>query len=202
VNEGEFETTLLSRADLGGVRVSNEHVGSLFRYFELLRRWNKTVNLTALPLDKPTAQTFDRLFVEPLSVARVLGSPTDRWFDLGSGGGSPAIPLKIALTSVQLTMVEARTRKASFLREAVRELRLAATDVLNDRFETLRQHPSAAGSAGLITLRALRVDGPLVDVCAFLLRNEGCLVLLGCDREAPHGFVRTSHPWVYRRCST
>ena len=51
------------------------------------------------------------------------------WFDIGSGGGSPAIPLKLARPTLPLPMVESKTRKAVFLREAVRALGLARREV-------------------------------------------------------------------------
>ena len=55
--------------------------------------------------------------------------------DLGSGGGSPAIPLKIARQALKLTMIESKERKSMFLREAIRTLGLADSSVENDRFE-------------------------------------------------------------------
>ena len=47
--------------------------------------------------------------------------------DVGSGGGSPAIPLKLAAPAVALTMVEVKARKSAFLREAIRQLELDST---------------------------------------------------------------------------
>jgi 16S rRNA (guanine527-N7)-methyltransferase len=199
VNASDFRVALLRRADLAGVSLPPEQVDALYRYFDLLRRWNKTVNLTALPLDGPTDQTFDRLIVEPLTLASVLDTPSGRWFDLGSGGGSPAIPLRITFQSAQLTMVEARNRKASFLREAVRVLDLATTDVRCERFEILQQEPSLAHSAGLVTVRAVKIDAELLALSVFLLRIDGFLVLMGHGGTAPQGFKSVGHPWVYRR---
>src|SRR5262249_62154900 len=100
-------------------------------YLRLLARWNATVNLTSLALDPPGDETFDRLVVEPIVAAeRMHGVPGGSssvavWYDLGSGGGSPAIPLKLVRSSWTLTMVESRERKAMFLREAGRHLKLA-----------------------------------------------------------------------------
>ena len=60
------------------------------------------------------------------------------WFDLGSGGGSPAIPLKLVRPDARLTMVESKTRKAAFLREAVAQSGAAdAAEVADERFEEL-----------------------------------------------------------------
>ena len=67
-------------------------------------------------------ETFDRLLIEPLIASRYLPSTDCSVIDVGSGGGSPAIPLKLAMPGISLRMVESKTRKAAFLREAVRRL--------------------------------------------------------------------------------
>jgi 16S rRNA (guanine527-N7)-methyltransferase len=94
----------------------------LVTYFDLLFRWNQKINLTSLTnID----EAIDRLLLEPVAAARELAhSPSI--IDLGSGGGSPAIPLALALSAPRLVMVESRSRKAAFLREAVRELGMNA----------------------------------------------------------------------------
>jgi len=93
-------------------------------YYRLLAQWNVKINLTALPLQPPTDSTFDRLFIEPLLAAELVPDLPGIWFDLGSGGGSPALPLKLIRPSLSLTLVESKTRKAAFLREALRALKL------------------------------------------------------------------------------
>ncbi len=61
--------------------------------------------------------------------------------DVGSGGGSPAIPLKLAVPRLRLTMVEAKARKSAFLREAVRHLGLEQRSVETARYEELLARP-------------------------------------------------------------
>src|SRR5207302_1163702 len=117
--------TRAARADLS---IDGREIAALEAYFRLLARWNATINLTALPLAEPTNETFDRLFVEPLTAAPFVLDAGQVWFDLGSGGGSPALPLKIARPSLRLTMVESKSRKAAFLREATRQLGLESTE--------------------------------------------------------------------------
>src|SRR5438093_34314 len=113
----EFRSRLAGRAKRAGVAVPDRALELLEAYWRLLGRWNPRINLTALPLDPPTDATFDRLFVEPLAAASFLhrsrtgvgpGSDPVKWVDLGSGGGSPAIPLKIAQPYWALTMVESK----------------------------------------------------------------------------------------------
>jgi 16S rRNA (guanine527-N7)-methyltransferase len=80
------------------------------------------------------------------------------WFDLGSGGGSPAIPFKIAHPTARLTMVEATAKKAAFLREAVRVLELSDAVVLRERFENLGDQ---VNGLDLVTVRAVKTDPAL-----------------------------------------
>ncbi len=178
-------------------------VDGLFRYVELLRRWNSRINLTALPLDPLADETIDRLLIEPLRVAAQLEEIDGGWFDLGSGGGSPAIPIKVALPRLRLVMVESRERKAAFLREAVRELRLENASVLNMRFEALQADPSLAGTADLVTVRAVKVDPDLIALCELLLHSGGLLVMIGYKGEPLPGFEVTPKAEFFRRvCST
>jgi 16S rRNA (guanine527-N7)-methyltransferase len=171
-------------------------------YFRLLAQWNAKINLTALPLDAPTDETFDRLLVEPLAAARQLDRmPTLRvnsapvWFDLGSGGGSPAIPLKIARPALQLMMIESKERKSSFLREAVRTLLLPGAQVLNSRFEDTAGEREFVGTADLVTVRAVKLDPALFATAAALLREGGHLLMFRPAHSAavdPVGFTRES----------
>jgi 16S rRNA (guanine527-N7)-methyltransferase len=160
-------------------------------YFRLLTQWNAKINLTALPLDAPTDETFDRLLVEPIAASRRIKDARATWLDLGSGGGSPAIPLKIARPALALTMVESRERKSAFLREAVRSLNLTNTTVVTARFEDLVSDASYCASADLVTVRAVKADDGLFEAAGGLLRSGGNLLLFRPAHSAssdPDGF--------------
>jgi 16S rRNA (guanine527-N7)-methyltransferase len=172
-----------------GARLTAEQLALLDRYLQLLDRWNRRINLTALPLEGFPEATLDRLIVEPLGASEHVPSSAKEWFDLGSGGGSPAVPLKIARPELRLTMVESRARKAAFLREVARSLVLRDVRVLASRFEEL---PTAgACEADLVTVRAIRVDAALLSAAARLLRPGGTLMLfsgLASDNRDTPGF--------------
>jgi 16S rRNA (guanine527-N7)-methyltransferase len=165
------------RAAAADVALTGHQFERLEAYCRLLERWNRRMNLTALPLrDFPDA-TLDRLLLEPLAAARLLDNAAERWLDLGSGGGSPAIPIKVARPRLDLTMVESRSRKAAFLREAVRSLGLKSAGVAEARIEALGS--DWEGEAELVTVRAVRMDQELFDVVQRLLRSGGRLLLFG-----------------------
>ena len=90
----------------------------------MLSRWNQKINLTSL--DDPD-EAIDRLMLEPLAAVRFVPAGVSAMMDIGSGGGSPAIPMKLVSPKVALTMVEVKARKSAFLREATRHLKLVET---------------------------------------------------------------------------
>jgi 16S rRNA (guanine527-N7)-methyltransferase len=185
VNAGEFRDRLLSRAKRARVTVAAQEVDQLEAYYRLLRRWNRTINLTALSLEPLSDETLDRLFIEPLAVAFHIPNSSGEWFDLGSGGGSPAIPLKIVRPSLRLTMVEARERKVAFLREVTRDLGMSDAAVVNERFETLEDRSNVRGGASLVTVRAVRVSSSLLKISRHLLSSAGGRLFLFGGGEAP-----------------
>jgi 16S rRNA (guanine527-N7)-methyltransferase len=160
----------------------------LVRYYQLLSRWNRRTNLTSLSLPDFPAATLDRLLVEPLVAASSVENLPVSWFDLGSGGGSPAIPLKVVRPALRLTMVESSSKKAAFLREAVHVVGLPDALVLDARVEALAQRVRA-GTVDIVTVRAVRIDEDLIASVTHLLAVGGRLLLFGSDTEpAPPGF--------------
>jgi 16S rRNA (guanine527-N7)-methyltransferase len=176
VTSREFRDRLVKRAKRADVGLDPVTAERLEVYYRLLARWSAKINLTAFPLDELSDRGIDRLLIEPLAAARFVPESPMIWFDLGSGGGSPAIPLKIVRPQAHLVMVESKTRKAAFLREAVRNLELADAVVEHDRFEVVAARRSAAGAA-LVTVRAVRVDDPLLETASMLLAPGGRLFL-------------------------
>jgi len=182
----------MRRARKVGVPLPDDAINLFEAYFRVLSQWNVKINLTALPLKAPTDATFDRLFIEPLAAATLIPDAPGRWFDFGSGGGSPALPLKIVRPALSLTLVESKVRKAAFLREVVRGLKLPGTDVANVRFEQL---PTPAPQADFVTARAVRPDAALFGVAARLLRAGGQLLLFGHPGHMTNAFFdRVSLP--------
>ena len=160
------------RAARAGLTIPAELKRSLLAYYQVLVRWNRTINLTAL--SNPAA-AFDRLLLEPVSAAAHLPVATPM-ADLGSGGGSPAIPLALALHAPTLLMVESRSRKAAFLREAAREAGIQAT-VEAVRFEDLTS--AYDGSVGLVSIRAVTPDEIVLTVARRLCRADGVIAVFG-----------------------
>ena len=137
----DVRSRLVRRAGKSNIFIGDPLADQLAAYYELLARWNRKINLTSLEnLD----EAIDRLLLEPLVASRYLPASANRLMDVGSGGGSPAIPFKLAVPRLRLTMVEAKARKSAFLREAVRHLSLADC---TGRDSPLRGAPGTARTA-------------------------------------------------------
>jgi len=178
------------RAARAGLTVDPELKAKLLAYYSVLMRWNQKINLTALV---DPAAAIDRLLLEPVSAAPYLPVSTPM-ADLGSGGGSPALPLALALAAPSLLMVESRSRKAAFLREAARVVGVTAT-VEAVRFEELAAHPKWGQSVGLVSIRAVTPDKIALSVAALLCQARGTIALFGSDdlrQPVPEGLSQRS----------
>ena len=182
--EVEVQQKLARRAEKAGLALPDAVLEVLRDYFELLRKWNEKVSLTSLPVAELGDEAIDRLIVEPCLAARYLPSHDCAVLDLGSGGGSPAIPMKIVAPNMSLVMVESKMRKAAFLREAVRHLALKKSKVEATRFEGLLDRPELHGFADVVSLRAVRVDERALASISPLLKQEGALFLF-TSRSGP-----------------
>jgi 16S rRNA (guanine527-N7)-methyltransferase len=191
MNSPEFRNLLSSRATAARLSIDEDLLDRLETYFRLLAHWNARINLTGFSLDRPGANAVDRLLIEPLQIARMLKYPIDVWLDLGSGGGSPAIPIQLFKPAKFLVLVESKGRKAAFLREVIRELRLADIDVEVTRIESMTASHRLAGRADLVTVRAVRPSKALFKALRNLLRSGGRAALIGSkvdDSLVPAGF--------------
>lgn len=168
MSDHAIESMLSVRAAAAGLSLSSELAAQLAAYYRVLAHWNRTINLTAL--SNPD-EAVDRLLLEPVAAAAHIPAGLDL-MDLGSGGGSPAVPLALALGSPRLVMVESRERKAAFLREVLRELQLEGS-VEVSRFEEIAGRPVFGGGFGVVSVRAVRLDQALFSAVGTLLRSGG-----------------------------
>ena len=172
MNGREFKERLSRRAKKAGIAIPATLADGLWVYFQLLAKWNAKINLTGLDLQDPTPEGIDRLLIEPL-VAAPHANGAGSLIDIGSGGGSPALPLALALGGVRLVMIEVKTRKSVFLREAARELGLEDASVVTSRHESLLSDPTFHDAFDLLSVRAVRVEARVFAALQAFVRPGG-----------------------------
>jgi 16S rRNA (guanine527-N7)-methyltransferase len=129
----------------------------LVRYCDELSRWNQKINLTGLR----GVELVRRLVVEPIWIGEEL-KISGIVLDIGSGNGSPAIPLSIARKLDGIHLVEVRTRKAAFLRHVSNLLKVDGVQVHQGLFEDIAGEIAAAD---WVTLQAVM---PTKDLCRII----------------------------------
>ena len=160
-----------------GISLPEETERLLETYLRELDHWNRAMNLTSL-----TCSTRIRhLIAEPLWVARQL-SPTGRYLDIGSGNGSPAIPWHLACGFTSATLVEARQRRATFLRRLVGTLEHSEIVVEHGRFEEIAP---ALEPPDWVTLQGVRLEPELFAQIRSVSQENTRLVWLTRSAEVP-----------------
>jgi 16S rRNA (guanine527-N7)-methyltransferase len=107
----------------------------LLAYLELLAKWNRIYNLTAI---RDPLRAVSLHLLDSLAVLRELAADPGPLADVGSGGGLPGIPIAIVEPTRRVTLNDANEKKGAFLRQAVIELRLHNADVHVGRSEDWR----------------------------------------------------------------
>lgn len=144
--------------------VSPEQQEKLLAYLDLLYKWNRVYSLTALKADD---QAVSHHLLDSLSILPFV--PTGNLLDVGSGGGTPGIPLAIARPELAVTLLDSNTKKAAFLRQAAIELGLNNIAVHSGRVE--QYHPDTGFAA--ITSRAFAELADFVSLSKHLLAPGG-----------------------------
>ena len=135
------------RSSLDALGLDTPTVAQLQMFLALLLRWNARINLTAV---REPEEIVRRHFAESIFAAKQIPQRAKTLLDYGSGGGFPGIPIAICRPEIAVTLAESQTKKAAFLREAVRTLGLKA-EVWAARVEAME--PGRVFDA--ITLRAV-----------------------------------------------
>jgi len=188
----EFFERLSRRAKAADVSLTIDLAEKLCTYYQILAKWNAKINLTAFRLTpEGDDAAIDRLLIEPVVAARYVPDNARTMLDAGSGGGSPAIPLKLASHNLSLRMVEVKTRKAVFLREAVRELGLRDAEVETSRFEELLPRAELHEALDIVSIRAVRVETRTLNTLQAFLRPGGKIMLF---RGASKSVLEDSPP--------
>jgi len=125
------QTLAAGLADLG-LNLPEAVQQKLLSFRDLLLKWNKTYNLTAL---RDPEQAISHHLLDALAILPSIGAGS--LLDVGSGGGLPGIPLAIARPDLSVTMVDAVQKKTSFLQQAAIELDLKNVTVYHARVEEM-----------------------------------------------------------------
>lgn len=130
-----WEKTLLSGASDFNINLSEKQISLFSVFLKELKEWNKKINLTSITNDSDIAikHFLDSMIVS--SLFQISGKVAD----IGSGSGFPGIPLKIKDPSLDMVLIEAKRKRANFLKYMISLLDLKSIEIFNERAETFEK---------------------------------------------------------------
>jgi 16S rRNA (guanine527-N7)-methyltransferase len=123
---------LKNNAQLMGVNLSDKQLDLLLQYTDLIEKWNKTYNLTAI---KGKQNILIHHILDSLSILKFLGDK-QQILDIGTGAGLPAVVIAI-MTNNKVVAVDKVSKKTRFLQFVKAELKLNNLTIINDKVENL-----------------------------------------------------------------
>lgn len=159
------------------VDLAGKALDELLWFRDELLRWNKKINLTAIT---DPVSTLEKHLVDSLTLLPYL-DPQSTVLDMGSGGGFPSIPLKIARPSYRVWSVDAVGKKIAFQKHVIRSLKLQDFTPLHARLEDL----SSNNALPLFDTIVTRAFAPLKDILELaepvLAKNGIVVAMKGAD---------------------
>ena len=152
-----------------GLDIPSTTVQRLLQYIELIRKWNRVYNLTAI---KDPGQMLTHHILDSLSILPYVRGP--RILDMGCGAGLPGIPLALAMPDSQVVMMDSNIKKTRFVQQAITELPLGNAEVVHVRAEDY----TAPGGFDTVTSRAFSSLEDFLDLAAPYLQKGGQLLAM------------------------
>lgn len=170
---------LFTTASSLGISLSDKALLLFETYHRELLTWNKKINLVSVKsaLDIPIKHFLDSLTLVPF-----IQDTSGHVLDIGSGAGFPAIPLKIAVNSLKISLLESSRKKTSFLKHIIRTLHLTDIPVIHNRAEYLMEDEAYRGTFTVVTSRATLKLPHFFRMGAYFLAPKGILIAMKSKR--------------------
>ena len=153
-----------------GLSCSSDQIDQLLAYLEMLQRWNKAYNLTAIrePIQMVRLHLLDSLAIHP----DVQGAK--KVIDVGTGPGLPGIPLAILNPDINFTLLDSNGKKTRFLFQAISELSLTNVTEINQRAEKYQSQQLF----DIVLSRAFSSISDMLGYCDHLVSETGCFLAM------------------------
>ena len=158
-----------------GISLSDTQISQLIGYVDLMEKWNRAFNLTAV---RRRPELFSRHIVESLAVTPFFGG--DKCADIGTGAGLPGVPLAIADPRKTFVLLDSNGKKTRFLLEVKRVLGLSNIEVETTRVEKWQP----AQRVDTVITRAFADLSTTIERIGHILHDSGILFAMKTESAA------------------
>ena len=163
---------LIDGAKKMGISLSNSQSSNLIKYLELIIKWNKTYNLSAI---RSINEGINKHLLDSLSIINYIGN--GKLLDVGSGAGLPGVVISIMKPELSVTVLDSVGKKCRFMQFAKTQLELNNLEVVNTRVEEYQVDECFMQ----ITSRAFAQVDKTLKLTKHLLCDNGVYLLMKGD---------------------
>ncbi len=186
-NTDKFLEYFVEGARKLGFSFEEDILEKFFLYNQELSFWNRSVNLTGLKTEQEQAVL---LFADSLAGSLVFPKDTSlSLIDIGTGGGFPGIPLKLAFPALQVTLMEPRGNKMAFLHTVIGKLELKGISVLQKRLEACRSFINEDEKWDIAISKAVSLE-VILPYVKYILKKDGKLIIFRSSEINNHGNIK------------
>jgi len=178
----ELRPILASGAKEISVPLSAESIRAFLEYARLLKEWNEKMNLTNITDDKGIAI---RHFIDSLTLVSHLeeecvkkGKKHLTLIDVGTGAGFPGIPLKVAMPSLEVTLLDSLRKRVGFLDAVCEALELTGISTVHSRAEDAGLSKQYREKYDVATARAVASLPVLCEYCLPFVKIGGIFLAM------------------------
>jgi len=166
---------LLYAALAMGISLKENELELFNKYCDELLFWNRKINLVSI---KSKSDIPIKHFIDSLTLLPYINNTTSQVLDIGAGAGFPGIPLKIAMNSLKVFLIESSRKKCSFLKHIIRRLNLRDVTVIYNRAENLTADENFRGRFEVVTSRAAFKLSSFLQMGTHFLSPGGILIAM------------------------
>ena len=175
MNKEEF----ISELKKINIKISQEQLEQLEKYYELLIEYNNKINLTRI-IEKE--EVYLKHFYDSLTLIKAIDLTKNlKICDIGTGAGFPGLVLKIVFPNLDITLVDALQKRINFLNQVIKELELTNIKAIHDRAENFTRNNRE--KFDLITCRAVSKLNVISELCIPGVKINGYFIPMKANIE-------------------
>lgn len=161
------------------IHLSEKQEKQFYQYYELLVKWNKVMNLTAI-VDYKEVQ--EKHFIDSLSLVKMINiKSVHTLIDVGTGAGFPGLPLKIVFPHLEVILLDSLQKRILFLNEVIRDLGLFQIEAKHGRAEDYAKDVKYRENFDLCVSRAVADLSVLSEYCIPFVKIGGKFISYKSD---------------------
>ncbi len=173
--DNELKELLIKGLTHYKTEISDTQVVQFEKYMELLKEWNKKINLTAIEDDR---EIVIKHFIDSISIVPYISNEHKKIIDVGTGAGFPGIPLKIVNPKNDITLLDSLDKRIKFLNEVINSVNITQISAIHGRAEDFGANPLYREKYDIAVARAVSNLPVLLEYCLPFVKINGIFIAM------------------------